>query len=293
MGIEANTGPADRTIEKLNQSWPLGTDTRSFWDDHARLIKAVLKNIFPGAGGNGFNTPIIATEAELNQLSGVLLSSKLVTPKVDTSQGVDIASSATVNLDAATGQYVTITGTTAITGITLGQGHVRVVLFSGSLTLTNGINLVLPGGADITTASGDIAVFVGSGGGGTTVRCISYTRANGKALSETDQSPLRKIGTFTKNLADADLATNTITGIGFLPKLIRFSATDSHGAYDSVNNYCVISAAEYIARCIAIKGSTTEQSAAVTAMSSGQFTLTWHKTGSPIGSASIFWEAVG
>ncbi len=86
--------------------------------------------------------------------------------------GADIASAGTINLDTATGDLVDVTGTTAITAVTLAEGRERTVRFTGALTLTNGASLVLPGGANITTSAGDMAVFRGYAGG--VVRCVSY-----------------------------------------------------------------------------------------------------------------------
>ena len=90
-------------------------------------------------------------------------------------RGADIASAATINLETATGHLVDVTGTTAISAITLGDGHQRSVRFTGALTLTNGASLLLPGGANIVTAAGDFAVFAGYAGG--VVRCLAYTGA--------------------------------------------------------------------------------------------------------------------
>ncbi|WP_375411221.1 DUF2793 domain-containing protein [uncultured Bradyrhizobium sp.] len=90
-------------------------------------------------------------------------------------RGADIASASTINLEAATGNLVDVTGTTTITAITLGDGHERAVRFTAALTLTNGASLVLPGGASIVTAAGDFAVFRGYASG--VVRCASYTPA--------------------------------------------------------------------------------------------------------------------
>lgn len=101
-----------------------------------------------------------------------------LTGALNEAQGADIASAATVNLTAATGNYVNVTGTTAITGITLAQGAERTVKFAGALTLTNGASLILPSGANITTAAGDVAKFRGEASG--VVRCVSYTKANGQ-----------------------------------------------------------------------------------------------------------------
>lgn len=99
-----------------------------------------------------------------------------------TTKGADIASAATVNLDAATGEFVHITGTTTITAITLASGSYREVVFDGALTLThNATSLILPGGANITTAAGDRAGFRGDGTGN--VRCVWYTKADGSSIT--------------------------------------------------------------------------------------------------------------
>jgi hypothetical protein len=99
-------------------------------------------------------------------------------------KGADIASAGTVNLDTATGDFVHITGTTTITAITLASGDERTVVFDGALTLThNATTLILPGGANITTAAGDRAIFRGDGSGN--VRCIAYTKADGSSVVDT------------------------------------------------------------------------------------------------------------
>lgn len=79
----------------------------------------------------------------------------------------DIASAATVDLGAAVGRIVDVTGTTTITSFgTVAAGIWRIVRFTGALTLThNATSLILPGAANITTAAGDclVAVSLGSG----------------------------------------------------------------------------------------------------------------------------------
>lgn len=103
--------------------------------------------------------------------------------------GADIASGSTINLTTATGTHVSVTGTTSITAITLAEGKRRLVRFAGILTLTHGASLILPGAANITTAAGDVAEFIGYAAG--VVRCISYARANGRAVAgvSTGDSP--------------------------------------------------------------------------------------------------------
>lgn len=95
-------------------------------------------------------------------------------------RGSDIASGSTIDLDAATGRFVDVTGTTTITAITLTDGDDRWVRFTGALTLTHGASLVLPGAASITTAAGDWAHFVGYSAG--VVRCASYITASGQPV---------------------------------------------------------------------------------------------------------------
>lgn len=92
-------------------------------------------------------------------------------------KGADIASATTTNLTNATGNGVHITGTTTITAVTLGSGMWRLVVFDGILTLTHhATNNNLPGGANITTAAGDRALYWADG---TTVYCAFYMPAAG------------------------------------------------------------------------------------------------------------------
>jgi hypothetical protein len=98
-------------------------------------------------------------------------------------QGSNIASATTVNLANATGNSVTITGTTTITGLgTVAAGTVFNLTFSGILTLThNATSLILPTGANIATNPGDVAQFVSLGSGNW--KCIGYLRANGRQVA--------------------------------------------------------------------------------------------------------------
>ncbi len=98
-------------------------------------------------------------------------------------QGADVASAGTIDLDAVAGDLVDVTGTTTITAVTLRRGQERTVRFTGILTFTHGASLVLPTGANITTAAGDFAILRGYAAG--VVRCVGYFRANGRSLIPT------------------------------------------------------------------------------------------------------------
>jgi hypothetical protein len=80
------------------------------------------------------------------------------------------------------GNYFDVTGTTAITSIaTVAVGSQIKLHFDGILTLTHhATDLILPSGANITTAAGDEAEFVEYATGDW--RCTNYTKADGAAV---------------------------------------------------------------------------------------------------------------
>lgn len=94
---------------------------------------------------------------------------------------VSVASGSTTNIGAATSPNVNITGATTVTAFdSKTAGVKRFVKFAAALTLThNATSLILPGGANITTAAGDTALFISEGSGNW--RCLSYQRASGLA----------------------------------------------------------------------------------------------------------------
>jgi microcystin-dependent protein len=92
-------------------------------------------------------------------------------------KGSDIASSSTTDLGAVEGKFHDITGTSTISSFgTVRAGIEKVLTFEGALTLTyNATSLILPGGASILTAAGDVATFYSEGSGNW--RCTSYQHA--------------------------------------------------------------------------------------------------------------------
>lgn len=121
-------------------------------------------------------------------------------------KGADIASAATINLTTATGNLVHVTGTTNISAITIPSGAQRTVVFDGILTLVNGANLILPTGANITTAVGDSMIVRGDSTG--VARVVSYQTASGRALAV---SPL----------GDHEIVVHTGNGYGSTNTVIR------------------------------------------------------------------------
>ena len=95
-------------------------------------------------------------------------------------KGGDIASASPTVIDTD-GDHFDVTGTTNFAAFTVTAGRRFTLQFDGILTMTHhATNLDLPGGADITTAAGDVAEFFATGTN--TVQCVNYTKADGTAI---------------------------------------------------------------------------------------------------------------
>lgn len=139
----------------------MGASTYTSWEDH----RFGTDGIFPLSGGGG------------GSFTGGTLATALNEAPITT-----LASASTTNIGAQDVNTISISGTTTITAFdTIASGAVRRLVFQGALTLThNGSSLILPTGANITTAAGDVATFVSLGSGNW--RCVGYQRASGHAL---------------------------------------------------------------------------------------------------------------
>lgn len=142
-----------------------------------------------------------------------------------------LASAATTDLGTAATPLVQVTGATTITSLGASASTAAPIYrlrFAGSLTLThNAATLILPGGANIATASGDAAIAQYLGGGNW--RVLSYTRADGKVLPAALASvATSKAGTNTDQAINpADLAAVIQTGC-------MSYAADSSGAANTI-----------------------------------------------------------
>jgi hypothetical protein len=72
----------------------------------------------------------------------------------------DIASAATTDIGVQNTSFLRVTGTTTITSFGSEFRGPRFLTFEGAVTLTHSSTLVLPGGADITTAAGDSLIVI-------------------------------------------------------------------------------------------------------------------------------------
>lgn len=117
--------------------------------------------------------------AEGGTITGTVLMSGAA---VNFAAGVTVASATSTPIGAAASNNVTVSGVATITSFdNVSSGIVRYVTFSGILTLThNATSLILPTGANITTAAGDTAAFQSLGSGNW--RCLFYQTASGAPL---------------------------------------------------------------------------------------------------------------
>jgi len=126
----------------------------------AANINTNLANWSTTAGSNQPDaTDVAAIVEDLQMIQAVVR-------KYTRTIGANIDSAGTVNLAAATGDYVVVTGTTGITGFgTVASGMRYFVEFDGALTITHAATLLCPGAKDIKTAAGDVVWLESKGSG--------------------------------------------------------------------------------------------------------------------------------
>ncbi len=139
--------------------------------------------------------------------------------QIQWSQGADVASDTALAV-LTDGNYFDVTGTTTITSIntTGGVGTLIKLHFDDALTLTHdATDLILPGGANITTAAGDEAEFIEYATGD--YRCTNYSKASGKAvildISNSDVNASAAIAQSklaTLAITDSEVANDALSG---------------------------------------------------------------------------------
>ncbi len=132
-----------------------------------------------------------------------------VDTQISRGTGTPVASATTTSL-TGTYDYVHVTGTNTITGITLATDEEVWVVFDGACTLThNATSLILPGGANITTAANDRAKFRGING--TNVICLAYQKADGTAIVVT--APATSVKTVKSQVFTGNATYTPSTGM--------------------------------------------------------------------------------
>lgn len=160
------------------------------------------------AGVNTTDTLLLRRWKYLPEANAVNKTGDTMTGALNEAPLVSIVSGATTSIGTFNANTLSITGSATITSFGVAAaGVIRRVIFTGALTIThNAASLILPGGANISTSAGDVAVFLSTGSGW---RCVSYLSAR-SAVGIYD----RQISMAASNidLSAGYLFTKTISG---------------------------------------------------------------------------------
>lgn len=153
-------------------------------------------------------------------------------PPVGGGIAVNLASASTTDLGSLAQPSITITGSATITsfGSTALPGQIKFLTFSGAAVLTqNASTLILPGGASITAAAGDVAIAQVLQSG--SWRVLAYSPAGGTLSRSKNLSDLPSPATARTNLGLGTVATQNGTALTNVRNAIS-------GTYLAVNGDC-------------------------------------------------------
>jgi hypothetical protein len=166
------------------------------------------------------------------------------------SQGTltDIASAATLDIGAPLTNFLRVTGTTGVTSFGTNYNGPRFLIFAGVVLLTHSATLVLPTGANITTAAGDSLIAIPISGGW---QVVAYQRANGTALvsNSTDYLNTTRIDVASATTVDLTASapntrniniTGTTTITGFTVAIGQVYFVRFNAALTLTNNAAIV-----------------------------------------------------
>jgi hypothetical protein len=120
---------------------------------------------------------------------------------------VSVPSSAIIDLGFYPQAVISITGTATITsfGPSLQAGRAKLISFTSTATLVNSSNLILPGGINITTQTGDSALVLALNSG---VAQVMYQPARTSTSAPPNQQKVTSGGTSTITIVWGDVLVN-------------------------------------------------------------------------------------
>jgi hypothetical protein len=184
---------------------------------------------------------------------------------------VTLPSASTVAIGFAASFNINITGTTTINSFdNWPEGALRYVTFSGAMTLAYSAAMALPTTANITTVSGDSALFKSLGGGNW--KCLIYQRLSGLGLTQASTSTNGYL-----TAADWNTFNGKQAALGFTP----YNSTNPAGyiTATALSPYMPLAGGAFTGRTVA-SGNVTGDSAMATATTSlGEFEIKGNGTG--------------
>lgn len=216
------------TYNLLTNSWnPATNGVSATAVDWQNLINDVAAALTQSLSADG-QTPITGNlNAGNNKITGLAAGSATGDSLrweqlFSQGQPANLASAATTDIGAQNTVLLNITGTTTITSFGTNYNGPRYLRFDGALTLThNATTLILPGGANITTAAGDSLIAVPVGSPATGWRVAAYQLGAVVPGSIPDESV-----TFAKlqNIATSRLLGRATAGTGDVEQLTAVPA---------------------------------------------------------------------
>ena len=179
---KGGTGASTASAARTSLGVVIGTDVQAYNATYvvdADIGTTVLAPTGDGSGLSGIITDLVGDTSP--QLGGNLdLNGFSFTGLQVLSTGADIASTTSVDLTAATGNTVVITGTTPSTSLTMTAGQQMVLLPSGAWPLTyHATTMNINGGVSYTATAGDRITAIKDLAG---VIRVSITKQDGTAL---------------------------------------------------------------------------------------------------------------
>jgi hypothetical protein len=148
---------------------------------------------------------------------------------MQTEKGTTI-SSASPTVIPTDGDYFILENTVSFSAFTVAADRQFTLWFNQVLTMTHhATNLALPGGEDITTANGDVAVFQSTAAN--QVQCISYSKATGRSIKGAIEKVTRAYTSSTR-AAFSDGRDLFANNVGFVGWNQQFSFTKNKADTD-------------------------------------------------------------
>lgn len=151
---------------------------------------------------------------------------------------VTMAAAATMNIGAAAGNFISVTGAATIIAFDNVQvGARRTLKFTNPLTITyNSSSMILPGATSLSVSAGDVAEFVSLGNGNWA--CINYQPAVGNLPSNGTAVNASKLN----DTSSGNAGGNTPVSNGTVCTNLNADMVDGKHANDSANNIPVYDA---------------------------------------------------
>jgi hypothetical protein len=234
------------TYNLLTNSWnPATNGVSATAVDWQNLINDVAAALTQSLSADG-QTPITGNlNAGNNKITGLAAGSATGDSLrweqlFSQGQPANLASAATTDIGAQNTVLLNITGTTTITSFGTNYNGPRYLRFDGVLTLThNATTLILPGGANITTAAGDSAIVVPNGTPANGWRVLGYQKADGTTIATSKIQPISasvsgnaltiSASSLTLDFRSTTLGSGTVTTVTGTPANLVISSGSTLG----------------------------------------------------------------